>query len=220
MPKVGMEPIRRSQIINATLECICKEGVEKTSLDMVAKEAECSKGVVSYYFKSKDNLLLETFREFLNYYKIKINSQINDSMTPNEMLKVIQENALPEYYNLSKEPEPKVNVSELNGVKTMNIPPQKKAKLFINFFSRAMVNTNLQAVIQQVYKEDFRGISSIIYYGNKTGSFKETDIHNTAYSIMAMYIGISVLRVVGFKPDEIKDDRDVFWESINCKLEK
>lgn len=221
MPKVGMEPIRRSQIINAALECICTEGIEKMSLDMVAKEAECSKGVVSYYFKSKDNLLLEVFRAFLNYYKVKINSQIDNGMTPYEMLKVVQENALPEYNNLKNEADYKINVSEINGIAAMNIPPEKKAKLFINFFSRAMIDQSLQKVIQQVYNGDFQGMLDIIRYGIKTGSFKENaDIYKTVYAIMSMYIGISVLRVVGFKPEEIKDDREVFWESVNSMLSK
>lgn len=215
MPKVGMEPIRRSQIINATLECICIEGTEKMSIEMVSKGAECSKGVVSYYFKSKDNLILEAFRAFLNYYKLKIDSQISSDMTPIEMLSIVQENALPQYYNLNDEPEPKLNVSELDGVKSMNIPPKKKAKLFVNFFSRAMIDTSLQKVIQEVYKEDHKGIASIIYYGIKGESFKETDIYKTAYSVMAMYVGISMLRVVGFKPEQIDDDVDVFWNSIN-----
>ena len=218
MPKIGMEPLRRSQIINSTLECICLEGTEKMSLDMVAKEAECSKGVISYYFKSKDNLVLETFRAFLNYYKIKIDSEIRENMTPYEALKVVQENALPQYYNLGNEPESKLNVSELNGVEMMNIPPGKKAKLFVNFFSRAMLDENLQAVINEVYTEDHKGISSIINYGVKTGMFKETDIYKSAYAIMSMYIGISMLRVVGFKPEQINDDVDIFWSSIHNML--
>ncbi|MBI6875648.1 TetR family transcriptional regulator [Clostridium aciditolerans] len=220
MPKVGMEPIRRSQIINSTLECICIEGIEKMSLDMVAKEAKCSKGVISYYYKSKDNLILESFRAFLNYYKIKIDSEIRKNMTPYEMLRVVQENALPKYYNMNNEPEPKLNVSELDGVKLMNIPPAKKAKLFVNFFSRAMIDTNLQEALQEVYKEDYSGISSIISHGTKAEIFKETDINKSAYAIMALYIGISMLRVVGFKPEQINDDIDVFWNVMNSMFVK
>ena len=220
MPKVGMEPIRRSEIINATLECICMESMEKMSLDMVAKEAGCSKGVVSYYFKSKDNLIFEALKAFLRYYAIKIDNQITKDMTPYDMVRVIQRNALPQYYNLDNELEPKLNVSDLDRVELMNIPPKKKAKLFVNFFSRAMVDSNLQEVIQSVYKEDHKGISEIVDYGVKTGIFKETDIYKSAYAIMSLYIGISMLRVVGFKPEQINDDIDVFWSVSNCILGK
>lgn len=218
MPKLGMEPIRRSQIINSTLEVICTEGIENISLDMIAKYAGCSKGVVSYYFKSKDNLIFEAFRAFLNYYKIKIDSQVKPDMTPYEMLKVVQENGLPQYYNLGSVPETNLNVSELDGVDAMIIPPGKKAKLFVNFFSRAMIDTNLQDIIQQVYKEDHKGISLIVYHGIRTGMFKETDIPKSAYAIMSLYIGISMLRVVGFKPEQIDDDRDVFWSVVKSML--
>lgn len=211
MPKVGMEPIRRSQIINAALEVICLEGIDKMSLDLVAKTAECSKGVVSYYFQSKDNLILEAFRAFLNYYKIKINSQIDNGMSPIDMLKVVQENALPEFYNLEDEGEARINVSELDGLYAMNIPADKKAKLFIHFFSRAMLDGKLQDIIKDVYMEDHSGIAEIIDYGMKTGEFRKTDKVHSAYGVMAMYLGISVLRVVGFKPEGIEDDRDVFW---------
>lgn len=220
MPKVGMEPIRRSQIINATLECICVEGIDKMSLDMVAKEAECSKGVVSYYFKSKENLILEAFKAFLKYYQAKINSEIKPGMTPYEMLQVVQKNGLPQYYNLEDEPEPKLNVSELDGVELMNISPKKKAKLFVNFFSRAMTDLNLQAIIKEVYAQDHKGISSIVYYGVKTGVFRETDIYKSAYAIMSLYIGISMLRVVGFKPDQFDDDMDIFWDTVNDMFRK
>lgn len=220
MPKVGMEPIRRSEIINATLECICMESIEKMSLDMVAKEAGCSKGVVSYYFKSKDNLIFEALKAFLRYYAIKIENQITKDMTPYDMVRVIQKNAIPQYYNLDNELEPKLNVSELDRVELMNIPPKKKAKLFVNFFSRAMVDSNLQEVIQSVYKEDHKGISEIVDYGVKTGTFKETDIYKSAYAIMSLYIGISMLRVVGFKPEQINDDIDVFWSASNSILGK
>ncbi|AZV57558.1 TetR family transcriptional regulator [Clostridium sp. AWRP] len=220
MPKVGMEPIRRSQIINSTLECICKVGIEKMSLDMVAKQANCSKGVISYYFKSKDNLILEAFKAFLSYYGTKINSEVRKNMTPFQILKIVQKNALPEYYNIDKESEPKLNVSEIHGVGSMNIPPAKKAKLFVSFFSRAMVDAKLQAVLHEVYKGDCKGISSIINYGNKVGDFRETDINKSAYAIIALYIGISMLRVVGFKPKEIHDDIDVFWSVLNSMFGK
>lgn len=218
MPKVGMEPIRRSAIINATLECICGEGIEKMSLDNVAKVAECSKGVVSYYFKSKDNLILESFRTFLNYYKLKIDSEIRKNMTPLEMLEVVQKNALPQYYNIAIDEEPKINVSSISGVEHMNIPPKKKAKLFVNFFSRAMLDESLQSVIQEVYRKDHDGIASVIYYGIQVGCFKEQNIYKAAYTIMSLYIGISTLRVVGFKPDQIDDDLDIFWDSVKKLL--
>ncbi len=118
MPKVGMEPIRKNQVINATLECISESSFESTpknpklpsdvipakagiqskhtlldpcfrrgddfwtfrsglsveglTFESVAKKAGVSKGVVSYYFKGKEDLILQSFRAFLDHYNQKV----------------------------------------------------------------------------------------------------------------------------------------------------
>ncbi len=50
MPKIGMEPIRKAEAINAALDCFCDYGIDKTTLDMVAQRAGFSKGILAYYF--------------------------------------------------------------------------------------------------------------------------------------------------------------------------
>ena len=68
MPKVGMGPIRKNQVINAALACISESGFEKFTLESVARKAGISKGVVSYYFKVKEDVILQSFRAFLDHY--------------------------------------------------------------------------------------------------------------------------------------------------------
>ena len=53
MPKVGMEPIRRAQIIGAVIETVAEQGLEALTMDAVARTAGVSKGVVNYYFVTK-----------------------------------------------------------------------------------------------------------------------------------------------------------------------
>ena len=54
MPKVGVEELRKKQVIYSTLKMIGDEGIEKLTLDKVAKNAGVSKGVVTYYFNNND----------------------------------------------------------------------------------------------------------------------------------------------------------------------
>lgn len=68
MPKLGMKEIRREQVIKSVLKCVEVEGIEKVTLDKVAKMAKVSKGIVSYYFNNKETLLIESFQSFLNQY--------------------------------------------------------------------------------------------------------------------------------------------------------
>lgn len=95
MPKLGMEPTRRAEVINATLTCISIYGMDGMTLDKVAELADCSKGVVTYYFKNKDNLTIEAFKSFLAYYGLKIEAEIANTMTAGDMLDVTLKHILP-----------------------------------------------------------------------------------------------------------------------------
>lgn len=65
MPKLGMGPIRRAQLIQATFECIHEFGFQGTTISKVSKKAGVSTGIVSHYFGGKDGLLEATMRHLL-----------------------------------------------------------------------------------------------------------------------------------------------------------
>ena len=59
---------RRRQIIDATIEAIYRRGIADLRLADVARAAGVSYGVVSFYFKSKDALLLATMNDVAAEY--------------------------------------------------------------------------------------------------------------------------------------------------------
>ena len=63
MPKVGMQPIRRRQLINATLEAINEVGMHDATIAQIARRAGVSTGIISHYFKDKNGLLEATMRD-------------------------------------------------------------------------------------------------------------------------------------------------------------
>ncbi len=65
MPKLGMAPIRRAQLIQATFECIHEFGFQGTTIAKVSKIAGVSTGIVSHYFGGKGGLLEATMRHLL-----------------------------------------------------------------------------------------------------------------------------------------------------------
>ncbi|WP_256757809.1 TetR/AcrR family transcriptional regulator [Cohnella sp. WQ 127256] len=204
MPKVGIEPKRRAEVINATLTCISRHGIDGMTLDKVAKYAECSKGVVTYYFKNKDNLIIEAFKAFLAYYGLKINSQIQHTMTPKDMIGVTLQHILPPY---SDAEQGLINVSDLEGNERMYIPHEDQAKLFLHFFSKAVLDPKLQEVVAAGYKEDLKGIEKIFDYGNRAGQMKVNDTQSAAYGMLAMVVGLSFFRVANIQPMNGEDNR-------------
>ncbi|GHA89738.1 transcriptional regulator BetI [Modicisalibacter luteus] len=66
MPKLGMEPIRRRQLIQATMEAIDEAGLADATVVRIARRAGVSAGIISHYFGGKDGLLEATMRKILN----------------------------------------------------------------------------------------------------------------------------------------------------------
>ena len=60
-----IEEARRKQIIDATISTIAETGYLNTSLAEIAKYADISKGVISYHFDGKDELINETINTIL-----------------------------------------------------------------------------------------------------------------------------------------------------------
>ncbi|MFC6819328.1 TetR/AcrR family transcriptional regulator, partial [Nonomuraea dietziae] len=56
-PRSFIEQARRAQIMASAIEVIAEVGFAKASLALIAKHAGISKGVISYHFAGKDELM-------------------------------------------------------------------------------------------------------------------------------------------------------------------
>jgi TetR/AcrR family transcriptional repressor of bet genes len=65
MPKVGMQPIRRQQLIDATLSAVHQVGMNDASIALIARLAGVSNGIISHYFQDKNDLLEATMRHLM-----------------------------------------------------------------------------------------------------------------------------------------------------------
>ena len=65
MPKMGMEPIRRRQLILATMQAIDEAGLADATVARIARHAGVSAGIISHYFGGKDGLRGATRRQIL-----------------------------------------------------------------------------------------------------------------------------------------------------------
>ena len=67
MPKVGMQPIRRQQLIEATLAAVNEVGMHDASISQIARRAGVSNGIISHYFRDKNGLLEATMRDLISH---------------------------------------------------------------------------------------------------------------------------------------------------------
>ena len=69
MAREGLKEARRIQLIEATIDCVARRGFADLTLAQVAEAAHLSVGIVNFYFKSKDALLLATFTHMVEDYR-------------------------------------------------------------------------------------------------------------------------------------------------------
>ncbi len=62
MPKIVDHDERRREFASAAMRVAIKGGIEALTIRAVSKEAECSTGALTHYFKTKDDLLIAVQR--------------------------------------------------------------------------------------------------------------------------------------------------------------
>lgn len=82
MPKLGMQPIRRQQLIEATIRSIGEVGFEQTTVARIGRVAGVSPGIVHHYFGGKNELLEATMRELLEQFRTSVVRALADAHTP------------------------------------------------------------------------------------------------------------------------------------------
>ena len=77
---------RRKQLIDATVSVIYRDGLSRLTLAKVATTAGLSTGIVNSYFKSKEQLLLDTLQVLVLEYETAINKVLDGKMSSEEAL--------------------------------------------------------------------------------------------------------------------------------------
>lgn len=93
MPKVGMQPIRRKQLIHATLAAVDQVGMSDASISMIARLAGVSNGIIAHYFQDKNGLLEATMRHLMKALNqaVRIRREALTDDSPRAHLKAIIE---------------------------------------------------------------------------------------------------------------------------------
>ncbi len=89
MPKLGMEPLRRKALVDATLKTIGTHGSLDVTMSDIAREAGVSPALAHHYFGSKQQLLLATIRSLLNRLRADAVTALQGAHTPRERISAI-----------------------------------------------------------------------------------------------------------------------------------
>lgn len=84
MPKLGMAPIRRRQLVDAAIAVIHESGFARATVARIARQAGISSGMVHHYFRDKDELLFETMRYLLSELRADAVARLTAAATPRD----------------------------------------------------------------------------------------------------------------------------------------
>lgn len=96
MPKVGVEKIRRKQLIDAAYEVLHTEGYNRTTLAKIGSQAGLSTSIINHYFVSKDALIEAVMRDLVATYLREVAVRRAKAKTPiDKVLAVVDGNFAP-----------------------------------------------------------------------------------------------------------------------------
>ncbi|GAC12240.1 TetR/AcrR family transcriptional regulator, transcriptional repressor of bet genes [Paraglaciecola chathamensis S18K6] len=86
-----MQPVRRQQLIDATIESVAELGLRATTINSISKKAGLSSGIISHYFGGKQGLIEATVRYLLSNLKQSLLGGLKADTTPEQRLMLIVE---------------------------------------------------------------------------------------------------------------------------------
>jgi len=89
MPKLGMRPIRRRQLVDAAIETVGEMGFTQAPVSRIAARAGVSPGIVHHYFKDKNDLLEAAMRDMLEQLRQGVVHRLRQARTPEQRLDAI-----------------------------------------------------------------------------------------------------------------------------------
>ena len=132
------------KIKEATLNLLAKDGYDSISMRKIAREAGVALGQLTYYYKTKDNLIVLVVKEVLEFFYAEVEEKLNKSKNRIEVI--------------------------LDGIESVLKEETKIEKLLITIISQSQVNKKLQKILKdfwnriidlitKCYLNDFDGIS-------------------------------------------------------------
>ncbi len=92
--RVDAGDVRRRQLIEATIEAIGELGFNATTIAEIARRADVSTGLVSFYFGDKDGLLEATLRHLARQLSRGAAARLRDATTPRARVQAVIETML------------------------------------------------------------------------------------------------------------------------------
>jgi len=217
-PKTEISDIRREELTLAALKCIASKGYDRVTLDDVTREAGLSKGIASYYFKNREELLVSVIHKMwdnvvgLTRSIWELPDQVDDEK---EVYKRVKE-----YYT-----DPAIDVKEVmrNGIQFLVAWFDENPhilKVILEFWCQVPRNPMITELNHTMYRTLLNVSAIILQEGMKRRIFRKRDPHLAAYVLISAVTGFSFNHIINkgdFDSRKLEEELSDFFFDYLCK---
>lgn len=170
---------RKLQILKALDQCLLEKSFQQTSIKDISRTAQVNHGVLHYYFKSKEDILLH----YIDYVADYLKSQMQETLLSQDTEKMSRKDFVKEVFTF------------VNNRITLD---RNLSKIFVEIWEIAAYNDAVRTKLREAYRE---WIQTLVE--NISGGSDDTDaISIMSIAMVAFWEGMSLLSVV-FEEGEI-----------------
>jgi AcrR family transcriptional regulator len=169
MPKIVDYDSKREEVAEATWRVIAKRGIDNTTIREIAKEAQCSTGVITHYYRDKKELLLYALR----LARVRLARRVERKMVG------------------------AVDRETIRGVVFESLPLDTEGRLgmqiWLSFWGRAVSDPSMLEEQKLRYSESRRFMTDLLLEAQRNGVIRpDIDALAEADSITAMGDGVGI----------------------------
>lgn len=169
-PKVGVAPLRREQIVRATIRCLAREGYSGLTMKKVSRQAGVSQGILHYYFADKRAILVAALETVMADLDRRVAAaQARSGRDPQARLRALVRASL----------EAAVDAREVWVV-------------FVEFWGEMMHDARLRAINADLYARMRRLIGALVGQGSRSGRFRRVDPASAAAVVLGLLDGVAL----------------------------
>src|SRR5207245_6377506 len=152
-PKVGVAPLRREQIVRATIRCLARDGYAGLTMTKRRRAAGVSQGILHYYFADKRAILVAALAAVTADLDRRVaTAQARGSREPRARLRALIVACL-----------------------RLAVEEREFWIVFVEFWGEMMHDRRLRAINAALYGRMRRPIGALIAQGIRAGPFRRAD---------------------------------------------
>jgi AcrR family transcriptional regulator len=182
MPKIVDWDARRDEILSATWRVIARDGIARATISAIAREANCSRGILAHYFDDKADILGSALVMSHRRVAARMDAAA-ESLRGLDALRVVMLEALP-----------------------LDERRDLEAQIEISFWGRALGNPALRDLQHSEFDHLLARLRRHLREAAGLGQLRaDIDISLAAHQLVVLIDGISAERVL--YPDRVTPDR-------------